>query len=105
VEVDLGYSPKVPPEILYHGTSIKNADAIALTGIDKRTRQHVHLSKDIDTAIKVGQRHGKPYVFIVQALLMHNDGFEFLLSDNSVWLTDNVPAKYLKSTGEGINIR
>ncbi|MES2486775.1 MAG: hypothetical protein V4581_12620 [Bacteroidota bacterium] len=26
---------------------------------------------------------------------MHNDGFEFYLSDNGVWLTDHVPAKYV----------
>jgi len=58
------------------------------------------LSSDIKTAIKVGQRHGKPVVFKVLAGKMYNDNFEFFISDNGVWLTDNVPTKYLKQNDE-----
>ena len=54
------------------------------------------LSSDIETAIKVGQRHGKPFVFEILAQEMHNDNFEFYLSENGVWLTDHVPVKYLR---------
>jgi putative RNA 2'-phosphotransferase len=54
------------------------------------------LSNDIETAIKVGQRHGKPFVFKVLAEQMYHDGMEFYLSDNGVWLTHDVPTKYLK---------
>ena len=96
IEVDLGYISKHPPEILYHGTGEKSVHSILNTGLEKRNRQHVHLSNDIETAIKVGQRHGKPFVFIVLAEQMHNDQFEFFLSENGVWLTDHVPVKYLK---------
>ncbi|HMU46803.1 MAG TPA: RNA 2'-phosphotransferase, partial [Chitinophagaceae bacterium] len=60
----------------------------------------VHLSGDIETAIKVGQRHGKPFVFKVFAEQMYNDNFQFFISDNGVWLTDNVPIKYLKRSDE-----
>jgi putative RNA 2'-phosphotransferase len=67
------------------------------SGLQKRARNHVHLSRDIETAVKVGQRHGKVFVFEVQAGQMHRDKFEFFLSENGVWLTDNVPAKYLKA--------
>jgi putative RNA 2'-phosphotransferase len=27
---------------------------------------------------------------------MHRDGFKFYLSENNVWLTDEVPAKYIE---------
>jgi putative RNA 2'-phosphotransferase len=27
---------------------------------------------------------------------MNEDGFKFYLSENDVWLTDNVPIKYIK---------
>ena len=95
VEVELGYESQMPPEILYHGTGINNVASIFLTGLEKRQRQHVHLSRDTETAIKVGIRHGKPAIFEVYSLQMHIDGFKFFLSDNGVWLTDSVPSKYL----------
>ena len=69
-------------------------------GIEKQSRQQVHLSADIETAIKVGQRHGKPFVFKVLAEQMFDDKFEFFISANGVWLTDNVPTKYLKRLDE-----
>lgn len=96
IKVDLGYSPKTPPSILYHGTARKSVDSIYRTGLQKRNRHHVHLSKDIATASKVGQRHGKLVIFEVLADLMQQDGFTFFVSDNGVWLTDEVPVKYLR---------
>jgi putative RNA 2'-phosphotransferase len=100
INIELGYTAQQPPPILYHGTGEKAVPSILATGIEKRNRQHVHLSPDLETAIKVGQRHGKPFVFEVMAAQMHNDGFSFFLSANGVWLTDHVPAKYLKRKDE-----
>ena len=95
IEIELGYTSQKPPEILYHGTGEKSVPSILNTGLEKRGRQHVHLSSDIETAVKVGQRHGKPVVFIVLAGQMYEDKYQFFLSDNGVWLTDKVPIKYL----------
>lgn len=100
IGIELGYVNQKPPEILYHGTGEKSVQSIIDSGLEKRNRQHVHLSSDIETAIKVGQRHGKPFVFIVLSEQMYNDKFEFFVSDNGVWLTDNVPTKYLKRIDE-----
>ena len=58
------------------------------------SRQYVHLSKDIQTAVKVGQRHGKAVVLNVDAEKMVKDGFCFYLSDNGVWLCEKVPYQY-----------
>lgn len=96
IEIELGYTNQIPPEILYHGTGEKSVQSILETGLERRGRQHTHLSSDIETAIKVGQRHGKPFIFKVLAKQMYNDNFQFFISDNGVWLTDNVPTKYLK---------
>jgi putative RNA 2'-phosphotransferase len=95
IEIELGYQPNTPPPILYHGTSAKSVEAIMQTGIEKRNRHHVHLSPDQATAISVGGRHGKPVVLEIQTGRMHTDGFIFYMSDNGVWLVDEVPAKYL----------
>ncbi len=85
----------VPPFILYHGTAEKNVDSIRKSGLVRGRRDHVHLSETTETALNVGSRHGKPVIFEVNARVMHTDGFEFYLSDNGVFLTDQVPPKYL----------
>ena len=96
VEVELGYTPQQPPAILYHGTGEKSVASILQTGLQKQQRQHVHLSADKETATKVGQRHGKPFIFVVLTEEMYNNNYKFYLSDNGVWLTDEVPVIYLK---------
>jgi len=95
VEVDLGYKPQQPPEKLYHGTGRNSVSSILKTGLEKRGRQHVHLCINSGVARTVGARHGVPVVFVVDSGDMARDGFEFFLSDNGVWLTDNVPRKYI----------
>lgn len=96
LKVDLEYQPKSPPAELYHGTAEKYLDSIYETGLEKRNRLHVHLSKDVETAYKVGEGHGKPVTLKILAKQMHANGFVFYESDNGVWLTDEVPVKYIR---------
>jgi putative RNA 2'-phosphotransferase len=96
VEVELAYQPSVPPEILYHGTADRFLDSIQQKGLIKGNRHHVHLSIDVETAINVGQRHGRPLVFCVLAGEMHRAGHKFFVSTNGVWLADHIPANFLQ---------
>lgn len=96
VSINLGYQPQEPPEILYHGTARLNLTSISEYGLQKKERQHVHLSADAATAFNVGQRHGKPIVIKVQAGEMYRNGLQIFLSQNGVWLTDHVPPTYLQ---------
>ena len=96
VSIELGLPAIIPPLFLYHGTAIKNKKSILQAGLNKRNRQHVHLSADKDTAIKVGQRHGKPFVFVIDTGKMHKAGIPFYQADNGVWLTDYVAPEYIK---------
>jgi putative RNA 2'-phosphotransferase len=98
VSVELGLSPKVPPEVLYHGTAMQFVDLILSKGLKPQSRQHVHLSADEVTAHRVGQRHGKSVVFKVAARRMHSNGFKFFQADNGVWLTDQVPPDFLAAS-------
>ncbi|WP_419869322.1 RNA 2'-phosphotransferase [Chryseobacterium sp. CT-SW4] len=95
IEIDLALVPQQPPEFLYHGTAEKNISSILEKGIEKRNRQHVHLSSDKETAMKVGMRHGKPVILTIRTGKMFEDGISFFFSDNKVWLTDYVDAKYI----------
>lgn len=94
IPVDLGLIEKEPSDILYHGTATRFQSSIMCQGLLKMSRNHVHLSPDNATAIAVGSRHGKPLVISINAKRMYNDGFKFYLSENGVWLTDNVPIVY-----------
>ena len=98
VKVELGLAPLTPPDILFHGTATRFADAITAEGLKPQSRQQVHLSLDEDTAINVGQRHGKPIVFHVEAGRMHAEGHLFFRADNGVWLTDAVPPNFLRTS-------
>lgn len=95
IDIELELEFKIPPEFLYHGTSWHSLSHIMLTGISKCERNHVHLSTDFDTAISVGARHGRPAVLKVHSSDMAQNGYEFYISENLVWLTDSVPAQYL----------
>lgn len=95
INVDVELKECIPPEYLYHGTAIKFADNIFKEGLKKQTRQYVHLSIDIETALKIGKRHGIPKVLKISALNMYNKGYKFYLSENGIWLTDNVPTEYI----------
>ena len=96
VEVDLGLQPIQPPNMLYHGTVARFLDSIQASGLERGSRQYVHLSPDVETARKVGQRRGKPVILVVEAGRMWQDGHSFYQSENGVWLTDAVPAEYLR---------
>lgn len=95
IDINLALIPKQPPEFLYHGTAQSNIDSIFEKGIEKINRQHVHLSEDKETATKVGMRHGKPIILTINTEKMFDDGIEFYLSENNVWLTDFVDIKYI----------
>ena len=97
INIELNLTPVEPPEFLYHGTADRFLDSIMENGIKKMNRQHVHLSKDIQTAQKVGARHGRVIVLKIMSGAMHNDGKIFYLSDNGVWLTDYIDPKYIFS--------
>ena len=96
IPIDLGLEPIEPPAILFHGTAEKYLADILQLGLQKKGRHHVHLSADIATALAVGKRHGKPVVLEISASEMFRQGFKFFVSENRVWLTEEVPRKFLK---------
>ena len=96
IPVDVELEKMEPPKYLYHGTGEKYRESIDLQGLIPKSRLYVHLSADIETAEKVGSRHGKPVVYRVSSGLMHKNGFDFYKSVNGVWLTAKVPTQYIK---------
>jgi putative RNA 2'-phosphotransferase len=87
--------PALPPERLFHGTATRFLDSILVEGLRPGIRHHVHLSEDIAAAAQVGQRHGTPVVLTIQSRQMHQQGYEFYLADNGVWLTGPIPKAFI----------
>ena len=95
INVDVELKQEIPPKILYHGTGEKYVCSILQQGLIPKSRLYVHLSWGTATAEDVAKRHGKPVIFSVDAESMTKDGYKFYLSANRVWLTKEVPARYL----------
>ena len=96
IPVDVELEEVEPPKYLYHGTGEKFRESIDAEGLKPKSRLYVHLSKDIETATKVGSRHGKPVIYKINCQKMAQDGYRFFLSANHIWLTKAVPPEYLE---------
>ncbi len=96
IPVDVELKETLPPKMLYHGTGEKYVPSIDEQGLIPKSRLYVHMSADKETAKTVGSRHGKPVIYEIDCKSMSDDGYRFYLSENHVWLTKAVPAKYLK---------
>ena len=94
VTVELGLAATAPPDVLYHGTATATLPLILREGLKPMSRQDVHLSADVATAVRVGSRHGRPVVLAAE-------GHEFRVSANGVWLTDRVPPERLREVQRG----
>ena len=95
IKVKINFEQKIPPVILYHGTAKQNVDSILKHGLNKGSRQYVHLSVDVDTAYKVGVRHGTPIILKIDCKAMVKDGIKFYISENGVWMTEDINPKYI----------
>lgn len=86
-----------PPAILYHGTAPATAEIIRAEGLRPMGRQYVHLSADLDTALKVGKRKArKPSILEIASGLAHDAGIKFYHGNELVWLADSVPTKFIR---------
>lgn len=94
IPVNVELKEHEPPEFLYHGTAKRFLENIQTEGLKSMSRLYVHLSKDKETALKVGKRHGEPVVLQVHSGEMFRNGNKFYLSENGVWLIKSVPARY-----------
>ncbi len=87
----------VPPTILYHGTSRLFIEDIQKNGLLPMSRQYIHLSEDIETAILVGKRKDSvPVILSIDTVTARNNGVNFYLGNEKVWLADKISPKYIQ---------
>lgn len=101
IPVDVELAEEQPPEYLWHGTGQKYQASISGQGLLPKSRLYVHLSPDVNTALKVGRRHGEPVLYQVASGRMARAGHPFYRSANGVWLAKAVPPEYLRKMRPG----
>jgi len=84
-----------PPESLYHGTTANSLGHIRRHGLLPMGRQYVHLTADLDLALRIGARHGEACLVRVDAARAHADGFPFYVASRGLWLVERLPPHYL----------
>ncbi len=86
----------VPPKVLYHGTAHRFLKSIKKERLLPMGRQYVHLSTDIEMAMSVGKRRDShPAILRINAEKAYQDGIDFYIGNDEVWLCDHVPSDYL----------
>lgn len=67
-----------------------------LSLILRHSAEIIGIKLDKVTGVNVGKRHGKPIILEILSGAMFENWYKFYLSENGVWLTDNVPVIYVK---------
>lgn len=98
IKVDVELKQATPPSVLYHGTTIEALQKIKESGhVSKMSRLYIHMNQDVSKAEQSAKRwKGKiPTVLWIDTDAMVGDGYEFYLSENGVWLVNDIPIKYV----------
>ncbi|WP_436347219.1 RNA 2'-phosphotransferase [Natronorubrum sp. FCH18a] len=96
VDVSLESTDAPVPDELYHGTAPEALRSILEEGVQPVSRQHVHLSGNLEEARRVGRRHAsEPVVLVVDAAAMLADGHRIAKRGRETYTTDEVPPTYL----------
>ena len=96
IPVEISNPLTIPPEYLYHGTTKTAAEIIKIEGLKSCERLYVHLSQEKEIALKVGKRRDdNPVLIKVMAAKAFNDKIAFYKSSDGIWLSDDIPSKYL----------
>ena len=92
-------APRVPPKVLYHGTTPRVLDAIMREGLRPMDRRMVYLSEDFEIAASADARHSwgcEPVVLAVNTVDACANNVEFYQETSHVWLCSYVSPAYLQ---------
>ncbi|MBK06424.1 MAG: RNA--NAD 2'-phosphotransferase [Deltaproteobacteria bacterium] len=91
------YTPKIPPETLFHGTVEDILPAIRRDGLLPMGRQFVHLSVSEERARIVAlRRTSSPCILAIRALDAHNAGVVFFHPEAEHFLVKELPPEWVE---------
>ena len=96
---------EAPPAILFHGTSADSVPSILERGILRMRRRFAHLSSDCQWVVRFLDDKPTWTIFAIDTSAALASGVFFRRANPHVWLTDSMPAQFLRieSTGAGTN--
>jgi len=95
-EVELDLPAGGTPDKLYYPTTPEEVDIVLETGLKPSDRKMVHLSRGVGDAVNAGRvRTPAPVILEVDARAATNDGLVIQKAGRTVYLTADVPPKYL----------
>ena len=96
-EVELDHPAGAAPDTLYYPTTPEEVDIVLEVGLKPSDRKMVHLSKGVGDAVNAGRvRTEAPVILEVDAKGAAEDGILIQKAGKTVYLTTDVPPKYLK---------
>ena len=96
-EVELDHPAGAAPDTLYYPTTPEEVDIVLEVGLKPSDRKMVHLSKAVGDAVNAGRvRTEAPVILEVDAKGATDDGILIQKAGKTVYLTTDVPPKYLK---------
>ena len=96
-EVELDHPAGAAPDTLYYPTTPEEVDIVLEVGLKPSDRKMVHLSKGVGDAVNAGRvRTDAPVILEVDAKGAADDGILIQKAGKTVYLTTDVPPKYLK---------
>lgn len=91
-----------PPKYLYHIICLRGYEELLyFDGLNGGNPPSIQLIQDyelIKKEVKKGTRHARAELRRVDALAMHNNGYEFRYLGNGIWETDSVPRSFINRT-------
>ncbi|HEX9908281.1 MAG TPA: RNA 2'-phosphotransferase [Thermoplasmata archaeon] len=95
-EVELDLPLGVSPDKLFYPTTAEEVDIVLEVGLKPSDRKMVHLSKTVGDAVNAGRvRTPNPIILEVDAHGASEDGIIIQKAGKTVYLTTDVPPKYL----------
>jgi putative RNA 2'-phosphotransferase len=102
--VKIPFLPSIPPDLLFHGTSVESLNKIRQQGILRMGKAFVHLSTTRERAFRVGLRKtNEPQIILIKARKAYEAGIRFWRSgqvspDGEIFLSDEIPPRFIEET-------
>ena len=85
-----------PPEFLFCAVEGDSFDDAFRHGLKRLKMPFIVIYESDADARRIIPLKKHPVSFVVMSGLMAEDGYHFMLAETGEWLTDEVPAKYLR---------
>lgn len=93
---DIIYPIVIPPEFIFHGTSIEALASIKKNGLVAQKRQYVHCTVNLDYARLVANRHSQNTIVLhIEAFKAHENGIVFHQPEAQHFLCKAIPSAYI----------